>query len=60
MGGNLQRRESVEHTMFLSDVEAVRRFNACGWLGYCLSFMTYDEEAAVEFTKTFNEGEASI
>ena len=38
----------------------VRRFNACGWLGYFLNSMAYDEEAAVEFTKTFNEGEASI
>ena len=47
MGGNLQRRELVEHTMLLSDIEAVRRFNACGWSGYCLSLMAYDEEAAI-------------
>ena len=60
MGGSLQRRESVEKTLMLFDVEAVRRFNACGWLGYCLSLTTYDEEAAIEFTRTFDEGEASI
>ena len=60
MGGSLQRRELVEHTFLLSDVEAVRRFNACGWLDYCLSLMAYDEEAAVEFTRTFDEGEATV
>ena len=51
---SLQRRESVKHTFFLSNVEAVRRFNACGWLGYCLSLTTYDEDAAIEFTRTFD------
>ena len=60
MGGNLQRREPIEHTMFLSDIEVLRRFNACGWLGYLLSLTTYDEEAAVEFTRTFNKGKASV
>ena len=45
MGGQLQRREPVEHTIFLLDVEAVRRFNVCGWLGYFLSLTTFDEEA---------------
>ena len=60
MGGNLQRREPVEHIVLLLDVEVVRRFNACGWLGYCLSLIAYDEEAAIEFTRTFNKGEASI
>ena len=53
MGGNFQRREPIEYTMLLSDVEVVRRFNACGWMGYCLSLTTYDEEVAVEFTRTF-------
>ena len=60
MGKNLQRREPIEHTLFLSDVEVVRRFNACGWLGCFLILITYDDEAAVEFTRTFDEGEASI
>ena len=60
MGGNLQRRESIEHAMLLSNVETMRRFNACGWLGYCLSLMAYDEEVNVEFTRTFDEGEASV
>ena len=60
MGGSSQRRESVKHTLLLSDVEAVRRFNACGWLGYFLSLMAYDEEAVIEFTKTFNEGKALV
>ena len=60
MGGNLQRRELIEHTFFLSDVKAVRRFNACGWLGYCLILTAYDKEAAVEFTRTFEEGEAFV
>ena len=54
MGGSLQRRESVEHTLLLFDVEVVRRFNTCGWLGYCLSLTAYDEEAPVEFTRTFD------
>ena len=57
---NLQKREPVDHTVLLSDVEVVRRFNACGWLGYFLSLMAYDEEVAVEFTRTFDEGKASI
>ena len=60
MGGSLQRRESVENTLLLSDIEAVRRFNACRWLGYCLSLKAYDEEVVVEFTRTFDEGEASV
>lgn len=46
--------------MFLSDIEAVRRFNACGCLGYFLSLTAYDEEVAAEFIKTFYEGEPSI
>ena len=44
MGGQLQRREPVEHTIFLSDVEVVRQFNACGWLGYFLSLIAFDKE----------------
>ena len=60
MGRQLQRRELVEHIVFLSDVEAVRRFNTCSWLGYFLSLTIFDEEAVVEFTRTFDEGEASI
>ena len=60
MGGQLQRREPVEHTIFLSDVEVVRKFNACGWLGYFLSLTALDEEATIEFTRTFDEGEASV
>lgn len=50
----------MEHTIFLSDVEAVRRFNACDWLGYFLRLTTLDEEVAIEFTRTFDEGEASV
>ena len=60
MDGGLQRREPVEHIFLLSNIEAVRRFNACGWLGYCLSLIAYDEEADVEFTRTFDEGEATV
>ena len=60
MGGGLQRRDPVEHVLSLFDIEAIRRFNACGWLGYCLSLTTYDEEVAIEFTRTFEEGEASM
>ena len=46
--------------MLLSDVEAVRRFNTCDWLGYFLSLTTFDDEAASKFTRMFDEGEASI
>ena len=46
--------------MFLSDVEAVRRFNTCDWLGYFLSLTTFDDEVATKFTRTFDEGEAFI
>ena len=46
MGGQLQQWEPVEHNIFLSDVEVVRRFNACGWLGYFLSLIAFDEEVA--------------
>ena len=60
MGGQLQWREPVEHIIFLTDVEAVRRFNVCGWLGYFLSLITFDEEATTKFTRTFDEGEASV
>ena len=50
----------MEHTMFLLDVEVVRRFNTCRWLGYFLSLTTFDEEAVTKFTRTVDEGEASI
>ena len=50
----------MEHIIFLLDVEAVRRFNVCGWLGYFLSLTTFDEETTTEFIRTFDEGEASI
>ena len=50
----------MEHTVLLSDVEAVRRFNTCGWLGYFLRLNAFDEEATTEFTRMFDEGEASI
>ena len=60
MGGQLQRREPVEHTVLLSDVEVVRRFNTCRWLGYFLSLNAFDEEAVVEFARTFDEGEAFV
>ena len=60
MGDQLQWQELVEHTIFLSDVEAVRRFNACGWLGYFLSLTTFDEEVATKFTRMFDEGEAFV
>ena len=60
MGGKLQRREPVEHTIFLSNVEAVRQFNACGWLGYFLSLTAFDDEGATKFMRIFDEGEATI
>ena len=60
MGGQLQRRELVENTILLSDVEAVRIFNVCGWLVYFLSLTMFVEEATTEFTRTFNEGEATV
>ena len=46
--------------MFLYNIEVVRRFNAFEWLGYFLSLTTSDVEVATEFTRTFDEGEASI
>ena len=47
--------------MLLSDVKAVRRFHAHGWLGYFLSLTAYDEEVTAKFTRTFDiEGEASV
>ena len=46
--------------MLLLDVEVVRRFNTYGWLGYFLSLNAFDEETTVEFTRTFDEGEASV
>ena len=60
MGGNLQRRKLIEHTMFLYNIEVVRRFNAFEWLGYFLSLTAYDEEVATKFTRTFFEVEASV
>ena len=50
----------MEHTILLLDIEEVRRFNACGWLGYFLSLTIFDEEAVTKFTRTFNEGEAIV
>ena len=29
-------------------------------MGYCLSLTEYDEDVAVEFTMTFDEGETSV
>lgn len=60
MGGQLQQREQVEHSVLLYDVEVVRRFNACSQLGYFLKLIEFDEEVATEFTNTFEEGEATI
>ena len=60
MGGQLQRREPVEHSVLLYDVEVVRRFNACGWLGYFLELTEFDKEIATEFIHTFEEGEATV
>ncbi len=50
----------MEHIVLHLDIEAIRRFNACGWLGYFLSLTAYDEEVAVEFTRTFDEGESYV
>ena len=50
----------MEPTMFLLDVEAIRKFNTCGWLGYFLSLNAFDEEVDTEFTRTFDEGEAFV
>ena len=60
MGRQLQMRELVEHTMFLLDVEVVRRFNTCGWLGYFMILNAFDEEVVVKFTRIFDEGEAFV
>ena len=60
MGGQLHRWEPMEHSVLLSDVEVVRRFNACGWLGHFLKLTKFDEEAATEFILTFEEGKATI
>lgn len=50
----------MEHIVFLLDVEVIIRFNTCRWLGYFLSLTIFDEEAAAEFTRTFDEGEAFV
>ena len=50
----------MELIIFLSDVEVVRRFNTCNWLGYFLSLTTFDDEVATEFTRMFDEEEASV
>ena len=50
----------VEHSVLLPDVEAMRRFNACGWLGYFLKLTKFDIEVATEFICTFEEGEAIV
>ena len=50
----------MEHSVLLSDVEVVKRFNACGWLGYFLKLTEFDDEATTEFIRTFEEGEATV
>ena len=60
MRGQLQRHELVEHSVLIFDVEVVRRFNACGWLGYFLKLIEFDEEVAIEFINTFEEGEMTV
>ena len=50
----------MEHSVLISNVEAVRRFNACGWLGYFLKLTEFDDEAATEFICTFEEDEATV
>ena len=60
MGGQLQGHEPVEHSVLLSDVEAIRRFNACGQLGYFLKLMEFDDEVATKFIHTFEEGETMV
>ena len=42
MGGQLQWQELVEHTILLLEIEAGRRLNVCGWLGYFLSLIAFD------------------
>lgn len=50
----------MEHSVLLSDVEAVRRFNACGWLEYFLKLTEFDEEEDTKFIHTFEEGEVAV
>ena len=60
MEGQLQWHKPIEHSVLLSNAKAIRRFNACGWLGYFLKSIEFDEEAATKFTNTFEEGEAIV
>ena len=60
MGGPLKRYELVSHNVLLTNIEAVQRFHACGWLGYFLQLTKFNEEVAMDFMMTFDEGEASV
>ena len=43
----------MEHSVLLSHVEVVKIFNACGWLGYFLKLIEFDDEVATKFICTF-------
>lgn len=60
MGGQLHRHELVIHGILLADVEAVRRFSPCSWLGYFLQLTEFNEEVAPELMGTFEEGQATV
>ena len=54
MGGQLLRHKPIDHSILLADVEAIKRFNACGWLGYFLQLTELNEEVAIDFMKIFD------
>ena len=60
MVGQLKRYELVIHNILLTDIEVVWRFHACRWLGYFLQLTEYNEEVALEFMTTFDEGEVIV
>ena len=52
--------EPIFHNVLLVDIEAVQCFHACRWLGYFIQLTKFNEEVAMEFMTTLDEGEVSV
>lgn len=60
MGGDLIRHEPMVHEGLLQDGVCEHYFRNHGWLDYFLKIKDHNEEIAVEFMHSFDEGEATI
>lgn len=60
MGGELIRHEPTIHEGLLQDVVCEHYFRNHDWLHYFLKIKDFNDEIAVEFMHSFDEGEATV